>query len=121
MRTQIPENEVVVSAVACQLVPLGFKGIGQRLGILDNVLRVCLEVVRRSLEQLHSEASNLVVVGTTLQAREDSHIDALLDVGKLVSVLEEDHTRARSTEGFVSCGRNHIAVREGRWVISGSH
>merc|ERR1712087_297219 len=115
MRAQIPKHKVIVSAIAGQLVPLGLESISQGLGILDHVLRVYFEIVRRGLEKLHSEAPDLVVVRSTLQGRENSHVNPLLDIGKLVHVLEEDHTRTRAAKRFVGGRRDHITMGKGRW------
>ena len=119
MRAQVPKQEVVVCAVAGQLVALAHKGVCQGLGIGLDLLGVVLEHGRVDLQQLRSQAADLVVVGPTLQGWEDRHVDTLLDVGDLLRVLEEDHTCAGPAQGLVGGGGHDVAVLKGRRVLSG--
>ena len=48
-------------------------------------------------------------MGTTLAGREDSLVDALLEIGGLLAVLaEEDEASTRATKGFVSASEHRL-------------
>mmetsp|Transcript_9681 Transcript_9681/g.25762 ORF Transcript_9681/g.25762 Transcript_9681/m.25762 type:complete len:336 (-) Transcript_9681:1487-2494(-) len=116
VRPQVPEHQVVVRAVARELVALGLQGLGQGVGVGHDVLGVLLELRAGHLQELSRQAADLVVVRAALQAGEDRHVDALLDVGDLLGVLEEDHACTRATQRLVRGGRDHVAMLEGRGV-----
>mmetsp|Transcript_37835 Transcript_37835/g.75400 ORF Transcript_37835/g.75400 Transcript_37835/m.75400 type:complete len:381 (-) Transcript_37835:18-1160(-) len=116
VRPQVPKDEVVVRAVAGELVALRLQRLGEGVRVGHDMLRVLLELRRAHLQKLRGQRADLVVVRATLQPREHRHVDALLDVRQLVAVLEEDHTRPRAAEGLVRRRRHHVAVLEGRRV-----
>mmetsp|Transcript_56404 Transcript_56404/g.147018 ORF Transcript_56404/g.147018 Transcript_56404/m.147018 type:complete len:476 (+) Transcript_56404:49-1476(+) len=119
MGPQVPEHQVVVSAVAGELVALGLQRLGQGVSVGHHRLGVLLELGRGHLQELRGQATDLVVVRAALEAGEDRHVDALLDVRHLVTVLEEDHPSPRAAQGLVRGRGDHIAVREGRGVHAG--
>mmetsp|Transcript_123991 Transcript_123991/g.332958 ORF Transcript_123991/g.332958 Transcript_123991/m.332958 type:complete len:366 (-) Transcript_123991:23-1120(-) len=121
MGAEVPQHQVVVCAVARELVALFLERLGQRLRVGHHGLGVLLELWGVHLQQLRRECADLVVVGSPLQAREDGHVDALLDVGDGVRVLEENHACARASERLVGGGGHHVTVLEGRWVLSSGH
>mmetsp|Transcript_109442 Transcript_109442/g.274134 ORF Transcript_109442/g.274134 Transcript_109442/m.274134 type:complete len:517 (+) Transcript_109442:95-1645(+) len=116
MGPQVPEHQVVVSAVAGELVALGLQRLGQGVSVGHHRLGVLLELGRGHLQELRGQATDLVVVRAALEAGEDRHVDALLDVRHLVTVLEEDHPSPRAAQGLVRGRGDHIAMREGRGV-----
>mmetsp|Transcript_41191 Transcript_41191/g.106299 ORF Transcript_41191/g.106299 Transcript_41191/m.106299 type:complete len:371 (+) Transcript_41191:231-1343(+) len=118
VRPQVPEHQVVVRAVARELVALGLQGLAQGVGVGHDVLGVLLELRAGDLQELSRQAADLVVVRAALQAGEDRHVDALLDVGDLLGVLEEDHACTRATQRLVRGGRDHVAMLEGRRVLA---
>ena len=62
-----------------------------------------------------------MVVGSTLQSREDGHVNPVLDVRHLLAVLEEDHACPGAPKGLV-CGCGHdVAEGEGRRMLAGGH
>ena len=118
---QVPKDEVVVRAVARELVALGHQGLGQGIRIGLDLLGVFLELRSGDLQQLRSQAADLVVVGSTLQSREDGHVNPVLDVRHLLAVLEEDHACPGAPKGLV-CGCGHdVAEGEGRRMLTGGH
>ena len=118
---QVPKDEVVVRAVARELVALGHQGFGQGIRVRLDLLGVFLELRSGDLQELRSQAADLVVVGSTLQGGEDGHVDAVLDVRHLLAVLEEDHACTGAPEGLVrGCGHD-VAEGEGRRMLSGGH
>mmetsp|Transcript_58698 Transcript_58698/g.139776 ORF Transcript_58698/g.139776 Transcript_58698/m.139776 type:complete len:556 (-) Transcript_58698:504-2171(-) len=121
MGAQVPKQEVIVRAIASQLVALSHKGLCQRLGVRLHRASVVLEHGRVHLQELSGQGTDLVVVRTTLKGREHGHVDALLDVRDLVRVLEEDHASPWASQGLVGRGRHHVAEREGRGVEAGGN
>mmetsp|Transcript_58697 Transcript_58697/g.139771 ORF Transcript_58697/g.139771 Transcript_58697/m.139771 type:complete len:372 (-) Transcript_58697:293-1408(-) len=121
MGAQVPKQEVIVRAIASQLVALSHKGLCQRLGVRLHRASVVLEHGRVHLQELSGQGTDLVVVRTTLKGREHGHVDALLDVRDLLRVLEEDHPGPRATQGLVGGGGHHIAGLEGRGVLARGH
>merc|ERR1719161_1031631 len=118
---QVPENEVVVGAIACQLVALRLQSFGKDICVSNYLLRVLHKFWGVDLQQLCCEATNLVIVRATLQSREHCHVDALLDIRDLIGVLEENHACTRSSQGLVGRGGHDIAVGEWRWVLLCGH
>mmetsp|Transcript_58701 Transcript_58701/g.139793 ORF Transcript_58701/g.139793 Transcript_58701/m.139793 type:complete len:331 (-) Transcript_58701:215-1207(-) len=116
---QVPKDEVVVRAVARELVALGHQGLGQGIRIGLDLLGVFLELRSGDLQQLRSQAADLVVVGSTLQSREDGHVNPVLDVRHLLGVLEEDHASSRPAQRLVGGGGHNVAVLEGRRMLPG--
>ena len=118
---QVPKQQMVVRAVAGELVALGHQGLCQGLGVGLDLLGVVLEHGGVHLQQLRGQGSNLVIVRATLQGWEDGHVDTLLDVRDLLRVLEEDHASAGSSQRLVGRGGHDVAVLKRRRVLSRSN
>ena len=99
MWPEVPENEVVASAIARKPVSLGHQ-------------RSC-----KCLEQLSGQGINLVVVKRALHGWEDRHIDLLLDVWIRLGVPEKDHHRTRNKPRRVGSDRDDIGLLERRKVL----
>lgn len=122
--TQVNQDHVGVGAVRDELVAKLLEAVLQRLGVVDNLLLVGLELGRGCLLEGDSQSSDGVVVGTTLVTGEDREVDGLLEVvhGLLASLgvdgtntpAEEDHRATRTTERLVGSGSNNIGVEERR-------
>mmetsp|Transcript_30715 Transcript_30715/g.66187 ORF Transcript_30715/g.66187 Transcript_30715/m.66187 type:complete len:214 (-) Transcript_30715:1297-1938(-) len=121
MWSQIPQQQVVVSAITGQLVSLAHQGLSQCTGIGFHVLGVLFEHGTVHLQELCGQGTNLMIVRTALQGREDRHVDALLDVRNLLRIFEEDHASTWPSQGLVRGGRHHIAMFEGTWMFSSGH
>merc|ERR1712194_293894 len=119
MRTQVPKHKVIVGTVAGQLVALLLQHVGNSTSVDHHLLRVLLEGWGRNLEQLNCQTTDLVVVGAALQAWEDGHVDALLNVGHN-DVLEKDYARTGTSQGLVRSGGDHIAMLEGPGMLARS-
>ena len=79
-------------------------GIGQDLALVGNELgRIHLLHVRR-------DRTNLLIVGATLKAGEDSVVNLLRDVA--VILFGEDHAGTRSLQRLVRGGHHNISVIE---------
>lgn len=80
MWPEVPENEVVINALARELVSLGNQRSCKRFPVRDYLLQVPYKLRRADLEQLSGQGTNLVVVRPALQTWEDRHISILLHV-----------------------------------------
>ena len=93
---------MVVRTGRLELVAAGDELLAKSLSVGDDLLGVRLPRRLGSLEEGGRDTRNGVVVGATLASGEDGLVDALLEVGGLVTVLaEEDQTSARATESLV--------------------
>merc|ERR1712176_548373 len=72
-------------------VTLLFERSCDSLRVRHDLLRILLELSSVHLEQLCSQGTDLMIVGSSLQPREDSHVNPVFDVWDLFGVLEEDH------------------------------
>ena len=100
---QVPENEMVVRSVGLELVTLLNEGVAESLGVGDDLLGVCLELGGSNLEEGSGNRSDRVVVRAALACREDSLVDAPLEIGGVLKVLaEEDQAGTGTTEGLVT-------------------
>ena len=82
---------------------------GQRLGVLDDGVRVVLERGLRRLFQRHGQRGGGVLVRPTLQPREDRAVDGLRVLG-----LAQDHAAARTAQRLVGGRGDHVGVGHGR-------
>mmetsp|Transcript_27815 Transcript_27815/g.54536 ORF Transcript_27815/g.54536 Transcript_27815/m.54536 type:complete len:391 (+) Transcript_27815:1109-2281(+) len=115
LRPQVPQNQVVVGAVGHQLVPLAHQVVTTRLGVLHDLLGVCVELGSGHLLQLCGEASDLMIVGSSLKRGEDGEVDLVLHVGDSL-LVEEDHATSGTTERLVRGRCHHVSIGERRWV-----
>ena len=76
------------SVASCQQLLRHSLGIGQDLALVGN------ELWRVHLLHVSSDRTNLLIVGSTLKAGEDSIVNLLRDVAVILS--GEDHTGTRS-------------------------
>ena len=97
----IPHQKVVVGAVRNELLSAFHECCSKCLRIRNDLLRVVTELLSCYLLELHSSGSDLGVVGTSLQHRENSEVNSLL-----VFLVEENECRARASQTLV-CGCGH--------------
>jgi len=83
------------------------QGLGESLGVLNNLLGVNLELWGSNFLQLNGKSSNRHIMWSTLEHWENSKVD-LLSVLNLV----ENNSGSWSSQTLVSCGGNNIAVLE---------
>ena len=88
-RAKIPEHEVTVCATRLELVSVLDELICERPRIFDHLLCICLPGRLRRLQQRSRDASNSVIMGTTLTCREHCIIHAFLEVLVSLAVLAE--------------------------------
>merc|ERR1740138_1155952 len=119
MRPEIPQDKVVVCAIGGNFVALLHECRRQNLTVHNELPGIFYKVRGIHLQELRCQSSNLVIVRTTLQGGEDSHINAVFDVWALVSVLEENHASARAPQGLVGCGGDNVAVLKWRRMVPG--
>merc|ERR1719182_1348392 len=121
MRSQVPQDQMIVCAIGRQLVAFGHQGLSQSRGIRLYVLGILDKVWGVYLQELTSESTDLVIVRSALQGREHSHVNAILDIWNLVRVLVEDHSSTRTPQRLVGCRCYHIAMLEWGKVLSSRH
>ena len=124
LRSEIQENHVAISAVSNELVAKTFELVLDSLGVLDNLLLVCLELGGIYLLKGDGKSGDGVVVRTTLMTREDREVNGSLEVihdvlsglGVLAAdtLAEEDHGTTGSTEGLVGSGGYNVGILKGR-------
>mmetsp|Transcript_53782 Transcript_53782/g.120641 ORF Transcript_53782/g.120641 Transcript_53782/m.120641 type:complete len:331 (+) Transcript_53782:191-1183(+) len=127
-RSQIPQHQVVLSTLRRKFVALADQELRKCGGVSLDLLGVRLELGGGDLLELRRQTSDLVVVRTTLQRREDSLVDCLLvaihgraGLVGLGTPPEEDHPRARATQRLVRRGRDNIAeIKSVRRLASGN-
>mmetsp|Transcript_10472 Transcript_10472/g.26037 ORF Transcript_10472/g.26037 Transcript_10472/m.26037 type:complete len:209 (+) Transcript_10472:529-1155(+) len=124
-RPQVPEHQVVLSALGGELVALGDEELRKRRGVGLDLLGVRLELWRRHLLQLRGEACDLVIVRAALQRWEDGLVDRVLILVVAAALLraaaEEDHAGARAAQRLVGGGGDDVAVVEGVLRLASRH
>lgn len=119
-RSEIPQDQVVVSSIGLELVVVREQNLGHSSGVGNNLLSVSLESRVSSLLEGNSDTGDRVVVGSTLASREDGLVDSLFNIGLLV-LSEEDQTSSGSSERLVSGRADDITVLERRVLLTGSN
>ena len=79
MRAEVPEHQMPVSSITRKLVALLLECLRNCLGIGNDSLGVLDESGGAHLEELSSQAPDLVIVRAALQRREDCIVDAILE------------------------------------------
>mmetsp|Transcript_79311 Transcript_79311/g.173960 ORF Transcript_79311/g.173960 Transcript_79311/m.173960 type:complete len:538 (-) Transcript_79311:24-1637(-) len=122
LASEVHQQKVVVSAVGDQIEALLFQGVAQGLGILENLLLVGLVLRLHRHLQCHSQRRDRLVMWATLEAREHSRIDSLLQVphdrlstliDSTLSLAVEDHRSARAAQGLVGGSGDDVGILEG--------
>mmetsp|Transcript_1799 Transcript_1799/g.6402 ORF Transcript_1799/g.6402 Transcript_1799/m.6402 type:complete len:488 (-) Transcript_1799:88-1551(-) len=119
---KIPQHQVVFRPVCNKLAALGHEVLAKSCRVLAHLLGVRRKRRGSHLLERNRKSGDLMVVRATLQRREHSLIDALLVVvhlalrlallGRAWAPAEENHARARSAQGLVGGGGDHVAVLE---------
>jgi len=122
--TEVNKDHVAVSTISNELVAQVPGLVLERLGVLDNLLLVLLELRAGSLLEGNSKGSDGVVVGASLVTGEDREVDGTLKViqdvltglgvGAADTLAEENHGTTGTTERLVGSGGDDISVLEGR-------
>lgn len=113
-RADVPEDKVVVSATSDEEVAELLEGLAEGDGILLDLGDVLSEGGRVGLEEGDSDGGDRVLVGATLDTREDGVVDLVLE-----GLAVEDQASTGSTEGLVRGGRNDVAKLEGVIALLG--
>ena len=120
----VHHDEVVVGAIADDLVAELLHFGAESLSVLDDVLGVGLEFRLQSFEESNGLTGVHVVMRTTLHTREHALVDFLgqrnflefaLDHLLDGAVLAHDDSRTRATECLVGGGRHDVEVRHRRF------
>jgi hypothetical protein len=93
---EVREDEVVVGAAGDERDAARRERLGQGPGVVDDLLRVDLEVGLEGLVRRDREAGDRAVVRTALEAREHGLVDRARVLGG-----GEDHAAARTTQRLV--------------------
>jgi hypothetical protein len=122
--SQVEQDQVVLCAVGDELVAELPQAVSKCHAVLLDLLLVGLKLRLLGLLQSHGESSDGVVVGATLERREDGLVDSSLKVEGLASVglvlTEEDDARARSAQRLVGGGGHDVGVLEGPGSLTSS-
>ena len=123
LRSHVHHDEVVVGAIADDLVAELLHFGAHSLSVLDHVLGVGLEFRLQSFEECNGLTGVDVVMRTTLHTREHALVDFLgqrnflefaLDHLLDGAVLAHDDSRTRTTESLVGGGGHDVEVRHRR-------
>ena len=112
----VEEAEVVLGAVADELVALGHELLREDLAVGLDLLGVLGPLGGHNLLHLGADGGDLVHVGTALEAGEDGLVDLALEVSGLAvaaNLAEEDEAGAGAAEGLVGGGGDNVAGLEG--------
>mmetsp|Transcript_95753 Transcript_95753/g.154420 ORF Transcript_95753/g.154420 Transcript_95753/m.154420 type:complete len:271 (-) Transcript_95753:764-1576(-) len=121
---QIDKDQMVLGTARHEGVALRLERISHSSTVLNHLLLVRLELRRACSLERNSECSDGVVVGATLQARENSLVDFVLVVvhdivallvGALETPTEEDQGAAGATQRLVRGCRDDVSILEGRY------
>src|SRR3546814_1859864 len=95
LRPQIDQHEVVVGAAGDDVEPLVDHGLGQRLGVVDDGLRVVPELRRQGLAEGGRLGGDGMHQRAALQAREGRRVDLLAEI----DVVRQYHAAAHPCPG----------------------
>ena len=111
---------MIVRAARDDLVAAARHGVRERLRVRDDLLLVLLKLRRCRLLQRCRERCDGVIVGTTLQTREDGEVEFRLNIvvhrrflplrREALALAVEDHRTARPAQRFVRRRRHHVGV-----------
>mmetsp|Transcript_3376 Transcript_3376/g.10447 ORF Transcript_3376/g.10447 Transcript_3376/m.10447 type:complete len:478 (+) Transcript_3376:332-1765(+) len=109
---EVDEAEVIVGAAGDERVAASGEGLGEGLGVGDD-LSLVVDVFRRGrLAQGGRERGDGVVVGPALESGEDGEVDGSLEVVP-GALPVEDHRAARPPQRLVRRGGDDVRVVEG--------
>ena len=75
--SKIPHDQMVDGSTADELLSLSHEGVGEGLGVLDNLLGVSLELWSVDFLQLNSECGNRNIMRSSLEHWEHSEVDGI--------------------------------------------
>ena len=110
LRPEIDQHQVVVGAAGDDVEALGAQRLRQRLGVLDDVLRVDLEVRPQRFAERHRLGRDHMHQRAALQAREDRRVELL---GERL-VVAQDQAAARAAQRLVRGGGGDMGMRHRR-------
>ncbi len=105
---QINQHQVVVGAAGDDLVAALDEGGSHRLGVFDDLGLIGLELGLQRLFEGNGLAGDDVHQRTTLTTREDGGVELLVEL--LVVSGGEDQATARTGQGLVGGGGDHVSV-----------
>ena len=108
---------MVVGAARHDVEAASADGVGQRAGVLHDLVRIDLEVRTQGLAEGHRLGGDHMHQRPALQAREDGGVDLLGHV----LVIGEDEAAARAAQGLVGGGGHHMGVGKGRGMGAARH
>ena len=107
---------MIITPIRLQFIPIFPKCLGERLRVQDHLFRVRLEFRLGNLLESGGNSSDGVIVWAALTSWENSLVDTLLQVLRVLQILpEENETSPGASKSLVSRGRDDITVIE--WVI----
>ena len=110
LRPEVDQHQMVVGAAGDDVEALGTQRLRQRLGILDHVLGVDLEVRAQRLGERHRLGRDHMHQRAALQAREDRRVELL---GERL-VVAQDQAAARAAQRLVRGRGGDMGVRHRR-------
>ncbi|QTK78950.1 hypothetical protein AT6N2_C1164 [Agrobacterium tumefaciens] len=111
---KVNQHQVVVSAAGDDIEAAFDQGFSQRLGVLDDLCRIVLELRLQRFTEGNSLGGDDVHQRAALEAREDGGVELL----RQILVVGEDHAAARAAQRLVRGGGRNMAMRERRGMLA---
>ena len=112
LRTEVDQHQMVVRAAGDNVEAGALQGLGERARIVDDVLRVDLEIGAKGFAEGHGLGGDDVHQRTALEARKHRRVDLL----RHVLVVGEDQAAARTAERLVGRRGHDMGMRKRRRV-----
>ena len=114
---QVNQHEMGIRTAGDDIEPARFQRFRQRLGILDDILRVELEGGTQRFTEGHRLGGDDMHQGSALQTREHSRVELL---GQSF-VVGEDNPAARTAQRLMRGGRHHMRMRKRAGMGAAGH
>jgi hypothetical protein len=114
---QIDQHQMVVRAAGDDAEAAVGERLGQRLGVVDHLLRIGLEPGLQRFAESHRLGGDDMHQRAALQAGEDGRIDLLGDI----LVVGQHDAAARAAQGLVRRRGDDMGVRERRGMRAARH
>ena len=112
---QVDKHNMVIRTAGDNVKPVLDEAACQRFRVQHDLVLVRLKLRLQRLAEADSLRCNDVAERSALDARKDRLVDGLHDI----LAVAEDHTAARSAQGFVGRGRDNVRILERIRMLAG--